>query len=261
MSYTANYQNKPVPALTYHKIAKKYELGLNVVSPGRFRSHLQYLKKNRYLGVTTNCQTVQNPLYLTFDDAYECIFTEAFPICLEADFKGIVFVITDFIGKLNNWDINFGINRSRHLTKEQLSELSKAGWEIASHGRKHRAHTGMNVSEILRDMQESRKILEDLFGVSVLSYTPPFNVFLPNLRKMAERAGYHNVFLQKPVTPLHGEEDSLNVIERRMVYSFDTSANIMKKVENCSYYELYKENIIHFCSNATIGVRSLFLKG
>ncbi len=202
---------------------------------------------------------MHNPLYLTFDDAYECIYSEAFPICQEVGYRGIIFVITDYIGKLNDWDINFGINRSRHLTKDQLCELSKAGWEIASHGRTHQAHTGMNVGEILRDMRESREIIEDLTGISVFSYTPPFNTFLPNLFELAKNAGYENVFLQKSVTPIR-RETPIRIIERRMVYGFDDPANIMKKVEDNSHYELYKENIIHFCSNATIGVRALFTK-
>jgi hypothetical protein len=33
--------------------------------------------------------------------------------------------------------------------------------------------------------------------------------------------------------------------------------NLIKKIENKSRYEIYKENIIHFCSNATIGTKKL----
>jgi len=229
---------------------------MNVISPGKFRSQMQCLSGKGFRAVPSNETDAPKTLYLTFDDAYECIYSDAFPICSEVDFKGIIFVISDYIGKSNDWDIHFGINKSRHLSKRQICELSQAGWEIASHGRTHRAHTGMKQKEILQDMLTSRQLLEDIVGKPVVSYTPPFNAFLPSLFKQAVAAGYNNVFLQKPITP-NPQTADIRVIERRMVYNFDTAQNIVRKVENSSRYELYKENVIHFCANATIGVRSL----
>ena len=39
----------------------------------------------------------------------------AFPIMEEYSLKGIVFPISGYIGKTNDWDVTFGINKTMHL--------------------------------------------------------------------------------------------------------------------------------------------------
>ncbi|MFP4660940.1 MAG: polysaccharide deacetylase family protein [Halanaerobiales bacterium] len=60
-------------------------------------------------------------IILNFDDGYEGVFTNAFPIMQKYNIPAVVFVITN------------QINRDRHLSTEQLHILKNANWEIGSH--------------------------------------------------------------------------------------------------------------------------------
>ncbi len=118
---------------TYHSIASGFHIGLNVIHPDRFRKHVQFIAninhsphKNKHISIT-------------FDDGYESVYTNAFPIMEENGLKGIVFPISGYIGKTNDWDVTFGVNKTMHLTKSQLITLSEHGWEIGSHSHSHRS--------------------------------------------------------------------------------------------------------------------------
>jgi peptidoglycan/xylan/chitin deacetylase (PgdA/CDA1 family) len=174
----------------------------------------------------------------------------------EVGFKAIVFPLTDYIGKSNDWDINFSLNKDKHLSISQLKELQRNGWEIGSHGCHHRSYSGLKYSEIYADMAISKEKLEQILGREVVSFTAPFNMMVPSVFPIAEEIGYRYIFLQKPISPVD-YPTKLNVVERRMVYRIDSFKNVLYKIENKSRFELYKENIIHFCANATIGVKEL----
>ncbi len=232
------------------------QVGLNGIPPSQFKKHISGLSRIGLKGITTQQNHSNNPVFITFDDGYECVYELAYPILEDYEFKAIVFPIADFIGKENDWDINFSYNKDKHLSIDQLVELLEQGWEVGSHGCHHISYSGLKYSEIYADMAISKEKLEQTLGKEVVSFTAPFNMMTPVVYQIAEEIGYKNIFLQKPISKIN-YRTSLNVIERRMIYRVDTFKNILYKVEGKSRYELYKENIIHFCSNATIGVKEL----
>ena len=42
---------------------------------------------------------------------------------LKLNLTGLVFPISYYIGKNNNWDVNFFLNKKKHMNVEQLKEL------------------------------------------------------------------------------------------------------------------------------------------
>ena len=66
---------------------------------------------------------------ITFDDGYSSVFDNAYPIMSSFGFKGVPYVITDYIGS-NDW---------LYLSLAKLQALHDAGWEIGSHGSNHTA--------------------------------------------------------------------------------------------------------------------------
>ena len=142
------------------------------------------------------------------------------------------------------------------MNSKMLKKLSNSGWEIASHGCQHLSYSGLKYSEIYADMAISKEIIEQLIGNSVHSFTAPYNMMVPVIFPIAEELGYKNIFVQKSISNMIYNTE-LNVIERRFVYSIDKFKTILKKIEDSSRLDLYKENFIHFCSSATIGVKEL----
>ena len=114
-----NYSNPLI--FTYHSISSNFHVGLNSVHPNRFRKHVEFI-------ANLNNSTIENnPIKIAFDDGYESVYTNAFPIMEEYGLKGIVFPITGYIGKINNWDVTFGVNKTMHLTKSQFLTLIEHG--------------------------------------------------------------------------------------------------------------------------------------
>ena len=237
--------------LSYHSIDSNYHLGLNVLHPDRFKQHVQFI---------TDCNKsgkFKHPILISFHDGYESVIKNAFPIMEQHGLKGIIFPVTGYIGKYNDWDVNFRINRARHLNMTQILTLSNYGWEIGSHGHLHRAYNRMKASEIKQDLEISKRILEDLTGNEIYSFCPPFGILTNDCLGIIIRAGYKNLFIQKPYRNKK-KIKSGNITFRysRSIYSMDNVSSIDNKFHNFKS-ELLRENLIHSLSRATVIVKEL----
>jgi len=164
-----NYSNPLI--FTYHSISSNFHVGLNSVHPNRFRKHIEFI-------ANLNNSTVENNhIKIAFDDGYESVYTNAFPIMEEYGLKGIVFPITGYIGKNNNWDVTFGINQAMHLNIDQILSLSDNGWEIGSHGHLHKSFKWLKIDEIKKDVEISKRFIENIIG----NPKPPKNPVLAGL--------------------------------------------------------------------------------
>ena len=237
--------------LTYHRIDSNIHVGLNVVHPDNFRKHVKYIAVvNRQIGDS------QNPILITFDDGYESVFTNAFPVMEEYGLKGIVFPITGYIGKYNDWDINFYINRVRHLNITQIQKLSDAGWQIGSHGHRHRAYSNLTIQERIQDLNNSKIILEDIVGKSIYSFCPPFGNLPMDCWKIIQDAGYRQIYLPKPFIMNFTTPTSLIINFTRSIYSIDNARIIQKKYLKYKS-EIIKENIIRSFSWGTVLLKEM----
>ena len=68
--------------------------------------------------------------------------------------------------------------------------MSEAGWEIGSHTGSHRDLTALNPDELVRELRDSKRVLEDKTGVSVDTLSYPFGRYDTRVRDAAMEAGY-----------------------------------------------------------------------
>lgn len=111
----------------------------------------------------------------TFDDGYKSLVKNALPILSKYNFTASVFVCTNLIGKDNSWNNKDGKTRF-HLDMSDIISLSKAGWEIASHGQTHRNLLKLNDIEVDEELSLSKRLLEDIVGETI-SYSYPYGAF------------------------------------------------------------------------------------
>jgi SAM-dependent methyltransferase len=101
--------------LMYHSVADDGppELGPYRISPQAFRYQMLYPRHHGYYSVTIEdwgaCIAAHRPLpgrpvILTFDDGYKDFIENAWPILERADFKATVFVVTELVGRVADWD-------------------------------------------------------------------------------------------------------------------------------------------------------------
>lgn len=71
-----------------------------------------------------------------------------------------------------------------------VHDIRQRGHEVASHGFHHALPTRLGPAERLRDMTESRSLLEDLTGTRVLGYRAPSFAVTPEVLQEIRQAGY-----------------------------------------------------------------------
>jgi len=125
----------------YHKITSRIDFGICVRTPDDFARDVRWV---------ASLPAELRPHFI-FDDGYDDTFHTAYPILESFGFKASLFVITDWIGKRNDWDANF-FGKFEHISLPALRELAAAGWEIGSHGASHRALTTLSSAELRREV-------------------------------------------------------------------------------------------------------------
>jgi len=245
-----------VPALTYHKVSETWELPLTMMRPRAFRRQMEFLQKKGYRGCSLKeylAKPSKNLFVITFDDAYENIFTFAYPILKNLGFTATVFPVTDYIGRQNTWDISPGDIRIFHMNAQQICRLHTAGWEIASHGQSHKVMTLLSSADIKNELTVSKSILEDLLGDTVDTFCFPFGVSDDNIVSACKKAGYSH---------LVGLKDENNIIGRMAVYrGVDGRHSVYRKISSkhlFNFLEKIKEDFFHSFSAVTRWKQSKF---
>ncbi len=243
-----NYSNPLI--FTYHSISSNFHVGLNSVHPNRFKEHVEFI-------ANINNSTVENNhIKIAFDDGYESVYANAFPILEEYSLKGIVFPISGYIGKTNDWDVTFGVNKTMHLTKSKLLTLSEHGWEIGSHSHLHRSFKWMSNDEIKNDVVTSKRIIENITGKEVTSFCLPFGDYTRKAIEIIEEAGFINLFMQLPLLKKAVKFSKIQLQYCRSIYSTDSVKTLQNKYQNINSEHL-KENFIHSFSTATVLVKEM----
>ncbi len=71
-----------------------------------------------------------------------------------------------------------------------MREISAAGHEVASHGYSHQLCVGQPASELHRDLERSKKVLEDILGSAVHGYRAPSFSISREVLALIREAGY-----------------------------------------------------------------------
>lgn len=224
----------PPRILCYHKVDRRVELGVTRLSPRRFARQIERLARR---GCTTlsldqlrACLTgirraAPDEIVITFDDGYRALRDHAFPVLAAHGFSGLCFVITDYAGKLNTWDVAYGGRRFAHLTWRDMRRWQSRGIEFASHTATHPRLTWLGDAQVARELSRSRAAIRDALDVDADAVSWPFAAHAQREHRIAEQEGYamgltiggagawrgdlfavprHPVYLWSPPTPAFG---------------------------------------------------------
>jgi len=248
--------------LVYHKVDPKAELGLTCVHPDTFEKQIAFLTSEGYQLVTLSDLRLNGNnkrIAICFDDGYQDVYDYAFPVLQKYSAVATVFIIVGYIGKDNTWDVNIGGIRYRHLDEDSIHKLVESGWEIGSHSMSHRPQRFTGRREMEFELGQSKKILETKFKQIVTAYAPPFGIVTRCIYDYAFSAGYQNICGFFPFRYYAASKPKKSEILRLAVYRTDSLASIKRKLSegNNLYCEVLKQNVVNFCSNATLAVNSL----
>ncbi len=182
-----------VPILLYHYVEYVKDEGdtirksLNIV-PYVFDEQIRTLKEAGFEFVTTKdlAADLDNKItlpaksvILTFDDGYRDFYTDVFPILKKYQVKAVVYVVPNFLDRSNNLDT------------WMLKEIAKSGLvEIGAHTMDHAYLSGLSLRRVRFEVEESKKTLEKLLGIDVVSFAYPYGAFDNETIDLVKKAGF-----------------------------------------------------------------------
>jgi peptidoglycan/xylan/chitin deacetylase (PgdA/CDA1 family) len=219
------------PILCYHKVDSRFELGFTQLDPRAFRRQVETLARLGYrtLGARELLAALAAPdgagaapsVVITFDDGYAALARHAFPVLADHGFTALVFVITDFVGRDNTWDVQYGWRHFSHLTWDELGDWQGRGIEVHSHGATHARLTWLSDGEMADELGRSRDEIARRLGGGAppLAVSYPFGSADERVKRLAAAAGYRLGFSGPSATGA-----DLLCLPRRPVYGWDRFA-------------------------------------
>ena len=174
-----------IPVLMYHDVGD-VESGL-YISEEHFRQHLEYFRDKGYTPVTMSqicahwtegAPLPEKPVVLTFDDGYRSMYETVFPMLQEFGYTATFFVIP--AARWSDWAVD----------EAMIKEMSDAGMEIGSHTYNHLQLTLLEEEDMLFELTESKKIIEQLTGREVVSLCYPVGYHNEAVVSAAGECGY-----------------------------------------------------------------------
>jgi peptidoglycan/xylan/chitin deacetylase (PgdA/CDA1 family) len=176
-----------VPILLYHHIGFSLkDQSVYYVSPEAFDRQMNLLYQWGYRTISMEllvrairegAELPPKPIILTFDDGGESTYTTALPIMQRYHFTGVSYIVYYYVGITN------------YMNADQIRVLYAAGWEIGSHSLSHvdlTSRPDRQEDEIV----QSRRQLESLLGVPILSFAYPFGAYDESSLGYVHFAGY-----------------------------------------------------------------------
>ncbi len=217
------WDNVIPPILCYHKIDPRFELGFTRLGPRVFRRQIETLAKAGYatLGSADLLAPPPHPaprtVVLSFDDAYSGLAEHAFPVLADHGFKALIFAITDFVGRENSWDVQYGWRKFFHLDWDALGRWRERGMEVHSHGVSHARLTWLGDAAAADELGRSRAVIAERLGAPPAAISYPFGACDARVRRLAVEAGYTLGF----AGPAHAGSRDPMLLAREPVYAWE----------------------------------------
>jgi peptidoglycan/xylan/chitin deacetylase (PgdA/CDA1 family) len=193
---------RDLPILMYHRVANDgpEELAPYRVKPAMFERQLAYLQRHGYHSIDLEDfyelwfekgmrDLPGRAVILTFDDAYDDFYENAWPLLRKYGFGATVFVPTNYVGGVAEWDRGHG-DPPKLMKWEQMVELCDNGVEFGSHGCSHKLLTEMSRVDAAQEAVDSKALLEKMLGRRVSAFCYPFSGADTDSQEILAAAGY-----------------------------------------------------------------------
>ncbi len=180
----------------YHEIYKPDEGNLlrGLTNPAYnteinvFRKQMAYLYARRIKTLTIDelflrGSSIQGKeaICLTFDDGWRGNFLHAYPILQEYGLKATFFIATDLIGK------------EFYMTWEEIKEMASTDMSIQSHAVTHLPLAHLGGEEVLFELSESKRVIEERLGREVRHLSLPHGSRNGRTWSIAKEIGYKSI--------------------------------------------------------------------
>lgn len=237
------YPPAHVPAvLAYHKVTS-FEFGGTWVPPGRFVAQIdallhagyRFIDEEAYLETLDGRRSGSaHEVLLTFDDGYRELLADAVPALERRGIPALIFLVSDFAGRENEWELQLPGRRFRHLDWDEVRDLAGRGFTFGSHTCTHRDLRSLPMAAMHTELLASKRAIEEQVGSPVRSLSYPFGLTNSAIEREASRAGYRAAFSLYPSIP-NRRIERFN-LRREGVYIIDSTVNLRIKLGRGSLF-------------------------
>jgi peptidoglycan/xylan/chitin deacetylase (PgdA/CDA1 family) len=191
------------PVLCYHRIGGPAELGVTRVARSTFAGQMNALVRAGWRTLTLDefaerlrpgysaFHTPHSAFLLTFDDGYASLAEHVYPLLADVGFTATTFLITDYVGRLNTWDVRYTWRRLAHLDWDTIGRWQERGFDFASHTASHSRLTWLSDGQAAAELERSRKTLRHRLGPQAArAVAYPFGARDERIERLACAAGY-----------------------------------------------------------------------
>src|SRR6267378_332580 len=158
-----------VPVFAYHKIAAPPRSTIDpfqYVNPQTFDEQLADLRRAGFTsaGLSEIPNAQHNGMLkavITFDDGCCNAFQNSLEPLARHGFRAIQFLVADYLGRKNEWDIAKGDSEETLMNEQQVRDWLAAGHEIGSHTSTHPNLRHVSAAQAREEISGSRKALNE----------------------------------------------------------------------------------------------------
>ncbi len=169
---------KCVSVLMYHTVSNDERFF--TVSPEMFKKQIKFLINKKFnITFLDNFKLGYKNVAITFDDGYEDNYINVFPLLKKYNIKVTIFLVTDLVGEYG------------YLNWEQINEMKNSGLvEFGCHTLSHSNLTKVSKEFLIKELVESKKIIEEKLGKKCFYFSYPKGVFNDTVVEEVEKSSF-----------------------------------------------------------------------
>ncbi len=203
-------QKKPYRIVLYYHAVRKEDAEA-------FEKQMSYLARKCRVVRVSEILSVEPVDYniivaITFDDAFVSVLENGLPVLKRHGLTASVFVPTGNLAQPPKWDIpEDSLDRNEMvMSKEQLADIDKDGFELLSHTVSHCVLTEQNNRGLRRELSLSKLTLENITGHEVCGISYPHGIYDSEVCSVARQVGYLSGYTIEPWVA-DGRTDSMKI--------------------------------------------------
>ena len=174
------------PILMYHRIDGQSATSALSVSPESFARQMAFLHRHaRVVPLEAVVKRIlrdeppeRGTVAITFDDGFESVYTQAYPVLRRYGMPATIFIVTDWVGTPG------------YMSWEQIRELAAHGFAIGAHTRTHPWLPAVDDARLQDELSGAQRLLRARIPGSAREFSYPFGAYDPTTKHAVRAAGY-----------------------------------------------------------------------
>lgn len=192
-------QKKPYRIVLYYHAVREQDLKAFEKQMGYLASRCKVVRVSEILAAEPD--DVNAIAAITFDDAFVSILKNGLPVLKRHGLTASIFVPTGNLGQPPKWNIpEDSLDRNEVvMSKEQLADIDRDGFEVLSHTVSHSILTEQNDPALKSELSESKHALEGIIGHEVCGISYPHGAYDSRVCRASKQAGYLSGYTIEPL--------------------------------------------------------------